>query len=93
LRALTDRTGTGPVSQAGLPAVVVPGPRAVLGALAARLYGDPASALTVIGVTGTHGKTTTTALMESGAEAAPAGRPRGSGRTARSSGARLSRAG
>jgi UDP-N-acetylmuramoyl-L-alanyl-D-glutamate--2,6-diaminopimelate ligase len=68
--ALTDPTGTGPVSQAGLPAVVVPDPRAVLGALAARVYGDPASALTVIGVTGTHGKTTTTALMESGAEAA-----------------------
>jgi UDP-N-acetylmuramoyl-L-alanyl-D-glutamate--2,6-diaminopimelate ligase len=68
--ALTDRAGAGPVAQAALPAVVVDHPRRVLGALAARIYGDPARALTLIGVTGTHGKTTTTALMESGAEAA-----------------------
>ena len=30
------------------------------------VYGAPASTMTTIGVTGTHGKTTVTALMEAG---------------------------
>ena len=49
-------------------------PRAVLGALAARVYGDPAARLAVVGVTGTQGKTTTTCLLEAGLAAA-GGRP------------------
>ncbi len=48
------------------PALVVPEPRRVLGRLAARIYGDPAAGLRVIGVTGTQGKTTTTRLLEQG---------------------------
>jgi len=36
------------------------GARALLGKAAARLAGDPTAALTVVGVTGTNGKTTTT---------------------------------
>jgi UDP-N-acetylmuramoyl-L-alanyl-D-glutamate--2,6-diaminopimelate ligase len=38
--------------------------RALLGVAAARLAGDPTAALTVVGVTGTNGKTTTTYLLE-----------------------------
>jgi UDP-N-acetylmuramoyl-L-alanyl-D-glutamate--2,6-diaminopimelate ligase len=38
--------------------------RALLGRAAAQLAGDPTAALTVVGVTGTNGKTTTTYLLE-----------------------------
>ncbi|MBC2933530.1 UDP-N-acetylmuramoyl-L-alanyl-D-glutamate--2,6-diaminopimelate ligase [Nocardioides sp. zg-1228] len=54
----------------GTPALVVADPRRVLGRLAARVYGDPADALRVVGVTGTQGKTTTTRLLEQGLTAA-----------------------
>jgi UDP-N-acetylmuramoyl-L-alanyl-D-glutamate--2,6-diaminopimelate ligase len=47
-----------------IPVVVVDRPREILGRLAARLYGDPAAALRMIGVTGTQGKTTSTRLAE-----------------------------
>jgi UDP-N-acetylmuramoyl-L-alanyl-D-glutamate--2,6-diaminopimelate ligase len=62
---LTDATGA---DAAGIdvPVLVVERPRAVLGRLAARLYGEPATAMRMIGVTGTQGKTTTTRLLESG---------------------------
>lgn len=49
-----------------VPVLVVDRPRAVLGRLAARIYGDPAESMRMIGVTGTQGKTTTTRLLESG---------------------------
>jgi UDP-N-acetylmuramoyl-L-alanyl-D-glutamate--2,6-diaminopimelate ligase len=42
--------------------VVVPHPRAVVGGLAAAVYGNPAEHLRLVGVTGTQGKTTTTRL-------------------------------
>ena len=51
---------------AGVAAIVVPEPRRVLGRLAARIYGDPAADLRVIGVTGTQGKTTTTRMLDQG---------------------------
>ena len=38
-------------------------PRSVLGASAAAVYGSPAEAFTLVGVTGTQGKTTTTQLL------------------------------
>ncbi len=50
--------------------LVHPDPRAVLGDLAARVYGDPTARLTVIGVTGTSGKTTVAHLIEAGLAAA-----------------------
>ncbi|WP_245961739.1 UDP-N-acetylmuramoyl-L-alanyl-D-glutamate--2,6-diaminopimelate ligase [Quadrisphaera granulorum] len=50
---------------ARLPAVVVDDPRAVLGAVSALVYGEPAQHLQVLGVTGTNGKTTVTTLLES----------------------------
>jgi UDP-N-acetylmuramoyl-L-alanyl-D-glutamate--2,6-diaminopimelate ligase len=54
----------------GVPLVVVERPRDVLGRLAAHVYGEPARALRMIGVTGTQGKTTTTRLAEDGLERA-----------------------
>jgi len=52
-----------------VPVLVVPDPRAVLGAAAALVYGDAATALTLVGITGTNGKTTTAYLVESGLRA------------------------
>lgn len=68
--ALTDPAGAPVVAEAGLPALVVPDPRAALGALASAVYGDPTDGLIVIGVTGTAGKTSTAYLIESGLRAA-----------------------
>jgi murE/murF fusion protein len=48
-----------------VPQVVVPSGARALGPLVARSLGDPAAAMTLIGVTGTNGKTTTTYLVES----------------------------
>jgi UDP-N-acetylmuramoyl-L-alanyl-D-glutamate--2,6-diaminopimelate ligase len=62
---LTDPAGLDRLPP-GTAAVVVAEPRRVLGRLAARIYGDPAARLRVIGVTGTQGKTTTTRLLEQG---------------------------
>jgi UDP-N-acetylmuramoyl-L-alanyl-D-glutamate--2,6-diaminopimelate ligase len=60
---LTDAAGAELVA-ADLPVLVVEQPRAVLGRLAARVYGDPAADLSLVAVTGTQGKTTTTRLVE-----------------------------
>ena len=54
----------------GIPVLLHPTPRSVVGAAAARVYGDPSAKLTVVGVTGTSGKTTTTYLVEAGLRAA-----------------------
>jgi UDP-N-acetylmuramoyl-L-alanyl-D-glutamate--2,6-diaminopimelate ligase len=66
---LTDPQGADRLPP-GVPTLVVDSPRAVLGALAAHVYGDPAESMKVIGVTGTQGKTTTTRLLEGGLQAA-----------------------
>ena len=66
---LTDRGGAAE-APAGVPLLVVAEPRRLLGRLAAHVYGDPASAMRMIGVTGTQGKTTTTRLAEGGLERA-----------------------
>src|SRR3569833_2188983 len=44
--------------------VVVPSTAKTLGLVVARSFGDPANGMTLIGVTGTNGKTTTTYLVE-----------------------------
>ncbi|WP_200209731.1 UDP-N-acetylmuramoyl-L-alanyl-D-glutamate--2,6-diaminopimelate ligase [Micromonospora coerulea] len=67
---LTDPAGARLAATAGLPTLVVDDPRAVLGDVAATVYGDPTAELTVIGVTGTAGKTSTSYLIESGLRAA-----------------------
>jgi UDP-N-acetylmuramoyl-L-alanyl-D-glutamate--2,6-diaminopimelate ligase len=53
-----------------VPEVVVESARAAMGSLAARFYGDPSSELSVVGVTGTNGKTTTAFLARALLEAA-----------------------
>jgi UDP-N-acetylmuramoyl-L-alanyl-D-glutamate--2,6-diaminopimelate ligase len=66
---LTDAAGTAHAPP-GLPTLVVTDVRAVLGAIASRVYGDPSGALRVQGVTGTSGKTTTTFFLRAGLAAA-----------------------
>jgi UDP-N-acetylmuramoyl-L-alanyl-D-glutamate--2,6-diaminopimelate ligase len=70
---LTDPAGAEALAGRDVPVCVVERPRAVLGGLAARLYGRPAEALTTIGITGTHGKTTTTYMCEAGLRGAGTG--------------------
>jgi len=48
----------------GLPCVEVADTRAALARMAANLNGNPSERLTLVGVTGTNGKTTTTCLLE-----------------------------
>ena len=48
---------------AGCAVLLAGDPRRAMAALAARLYGEPARAMTMIGVTGTKGKTTTAHLL------------------------------
>ncbi|QLQ37026.1 UDP-N-acetylmuramoyl-L-alanyl-D-glutamate--2,6-diaminopimelate ligase [Micromonospora robiginosa] len=67
---LTDPAGVPLAAGSGLPVLVVDDARGVLGEVAARIYGDPTAQLTVIGVTGTAGKTSTSYLIESGLRAA-----------------------
>jgi UDP-N-acetylmuramoyl-L-alanyl-D-glutamate--2,6-diaminopimelate ligase len=62
---LTDAAGAVQLADLAVPVLVVDEPRGALGVLAAEVYGHPARALTMIGVTGTNGKTTTAYLLES----------------------------
>jgi UDP-N-acetylmuramoyl-L-alanyl-D-glutamate--2,6-diaminopimelate ligase len=50
---------------AGVPWIRVPDARHALAGLAAALYGNPGEELTLVGITGTNGKTTTSYLLES----------------------------
>ena len=57
------------VARGGAPATTATvldaaNPRAVLARVAARLAGDPSAHMTLVGITGTNGKTTTTHLLE-----------------------------
>jgi UDP-N-acetylmuramoyl-L-alanyl-D-glutamate--2,6-diaminopimelate ligase len=54
-----------PVSTS-VPVLLVDDPRAVLGDVAAAVYGQPSTRLKIIGITGTAGKTSTAYLIESG---------------------------
>jgi len=47
-----------------VPWVVVPDAREALALVAARFFGEPSRELTIIGITGTNGKTTTSYLLE-----------------------------
>jgi UDP-N-acetylmuramoyl-L-alanyl-D-glutamate--2,6-diaminopimelate ligase len=57
---LVDRWLELPVVQVRVPSV-----RAAIGPIAAQAFGRPTDRMTVVGVTGTNGKTTTTYLLES----------------------------
>ncbi|OBK29624.1 UDP-N-acetylmuramoyl-L-alanyl-D-glutamate--2,6-diaminopimelate ligase [Mycobacterium asiaticum] len=69
---LTDSDGVAAMGAlaTGVPVLVHPVPRGVLGDLAAKVYGRPSDQVAVIGITGTSGKTTTTYLVEAGLRAA-----------------------
>ena len=64
---LTDADGLAILRESGeldRPVLLVDDVRAVLGTVSAEVHGRPSEKLTVIGVTGTSGKTTTTYLLE-----------------------------
>lgn len=70
---LTDAAGVAAMGAEGVrtvPTLVHPQPRSVLGGLAATVYGHPSERVTVVGITGTSGKTTTTYLIEAALRAA-----------------------
>lgn len=62
---LTDPEGRDRLSDCRVPVVVSADPRGVLGDVADLVYGHPSAALTMLGITGTNGKTTTAYLVES----------------------------
>jgi UDP-N-acetylmuramoyl-L-alanyl-D-glutamate--2,6-diaminopimelate ligase len=57
--------GPSPSSRLRMTRVLVDDPRAALALIAANFYGRPADKLSLVGVTGTSGKTTTTRMIES----------------------------
>src|SRR3984885_7856272 len=67
---MTDPAGRGRAARAGVPVFVVSNPRDRLGDVSCWIYGDPSTRMTVIGVTGTSGKTTSSYLCEAGLSAA-----------------------
>ncbi len=70
---LTDPAGAALMAGepvAGLAVLTAPDPRLVLGTIAAAIYGEPTRAVTLLGVTGTNGKTTVTYLLDAGLRAA-----------------------
>ncbi len=58
-----ERGAAAILGEEGEGVLTVPDSRAALAVIAANWYGHPAESLTVIGVTGTNGKTTTTTLL------------------------------
>ena len=61
---VTDETGAERAAQTGLPVIVVDDPRARLGALSAWVYGTDTDMPTLLGITGTNGKTSVSHLVE-----------------------------
>ena len=69
---LTDPAGVAEMAKTAhgsVPVLVHPAPRSVLGDVAATVYGHPSDRVTVVGITGTSGKTTTTYMVEAGLRA------------------------
>jgi UDP-N-acetylmuramoyl-L-alanyl-D-glutamate--2,6-diaminopimelate ligase len=67
---LTDPDGRDHAARTGVPVFVVSNPRERLGDVSCWIYGDPSRRMTMIGVTGTSGKSTTSYLCEAGLRAA-----------------------
>ncbi|MFT8396272.1 UDP-N-acetylmuramoyl-L-alanyl-D-glutamate--2,6-diaminopimelate ligase [Propionibacterium sp.] len=67
---LTDPEGARLAEGQGIPVVVAADPRHAMALLAARLFGEPAQHLLMLGLTGTNGKTTTAFLVEAALAAA-----------------------
>jgi len=66
---LTDAAGRDLLT-AGVPLLLAADVRAALGPLSASVYGHPSSAMAVLGITGTSGKTTTAYFVRAGLHAA-----------------------
>jgi UDP-N-acetylmuramoyl-L-alanyl-D-glutamate--2,6-diaminopimelate ligase len=71
----TDPAGAEQIASEGGPGagpalLVIPAPRDRLGQVASAIYGHPTSQLTLLGVTGTNGKTTVAYLLDAGLRAA-----------------------
>lgn len=64
LKLLTDEV------RSLVPVIEVASPRSFLGSISAAVYGHPADAVTLVGVTGTNGKTTVSYMLEAGLRAA-----------------------
>jgi len=61
----TDEEGWAALEDSPVPILVAPDPRALVGAVSAEIYGThPDSVPTILGVTGTNGKTSTAFLLE-----------------------------
>jgi UDP-N-acetylmuramoyl-L-alanyl-D-glutamate--2,6-diaminopimelate ligase len=59
---ITDDAGAKSIGTK-LPVIVVLNPRKVLGDICSWFYGSPSSAMQLVGITGTNGKTTTTTIL------------------------------
>jgi UDP-N-acetylmuramoyl-L-alanyl-D-glutamate--2,6-diaminopimelate ligase len=59
-----------PLGVPDLPQVQVPSVREAMGPIAAAVFGRPADAMRIVGITGTNGKTTTSFVLESVLDAA-----------------------
>lgn len=67
---LTDEAGLDRLPAGTPAAIVLPDPRSWLGRVSGHVYGNPADALTLLGVTGTNGKTTVSFMLKAGLRAA-----------------------
>lgn len=61
---LTDDEGAAIAAPTSLPILIADDPRKAMGLAAAAIYGHPTRELSLIGITGTNGKTTTSFLLE-----------------------------
>ncbi|WP_235021857.1 Mur ligase family protein [Rathayibacter sp. VKM Ac-2754] len=61
---LTDEAGSAAARASGLPVLLAADPRAALGSVAAAVYGTDRARPTLLGVTGTNGKTSTVHLLD-----------------------------
>ncbi len=61
---LTDDVGAALAAETGVPILVSAEPRVAMGEASAAIYGDPSTRLTLVGVTGTNGKTTTAYFID-----------------------------
>ena len=67
---LTDDAGRDLIGPSLVPVVAALDAREAMAVVAARLFGEPGREMTMLGVTGTNGKTTTVALLQGGLLAA-----------------------
>jgi UDP-N-acetylmuramoyl-L-alanyl-D-glutamate--2,6-diaminopimelate ligase len=67
---LTDPRGEALIDDQGVPVLVVADPRVAMARASALIFGEPTRRMTMYGITGTNGKTTTAFLVEAGLRAA-----------------------